>query len=121
MAIGGHIAIVLFEAAGEAVMAIAIADKIKEFRALGVQSGFERASPRIADWPRWQSRETIRVIGGVHRQVGMMEASLIGACEQFRVDHAWIGIERHVSRQTVVVDAGHARPFVGSRRLLLDD
>src|ERR1700731_3506753 len=55
MAIGDHVAIVLFQAAGEAMVAVAIADKIKKLRALGMQSCFQRAFPRIADWPRWQS------------------------------------------------------------------
>src|SRR5713101_7360552 len=121
MAIGDHVAIVLFEAVGEAVVAVAIADKIKKLRALGVQSCFQRTFSRIADWPRWQSRETISVIGGVHSKVGVMEASLVGARQQLRVDHAWIGVERYVSRQPVVVDAGDARPFLGSSRLFFDD
>src|ERR1700674_1836832 len=121
MAIGDNVAVVLFEAAGEAVVAVAIADKIKKLRALGVQSRFQRAFSRIADWPRWQSRKAIRVIGRVHGQVGVMEASLIGAREQLRVDHAWIGVERYISRQPVVVDAGHAPPFLGSTPLFFDD
>src|ERR1700687_3730184 len=66
MTIGDHVPIVLFEAAGEAVVAVAIADKIKKLRALGMQSRFQGAFSRIADWPRRPSRATIRVIGRVH-------------------------------------------------------
>ena len=54
LAIGRDVPIMFFKAAGEAVMSVAIANKIKEAGAVGVQSRFQSASPRIADWPRRQ-------------------------------------------------------------------
>ena len=42
-------------------MSVAIANKIKEVGAVGMQSRFESASPRIADWPRRQPWETSRI------------------------------------------------------------
>src|SRR5208282_13337 len=110
-----------FEAAGEAVMPVAIADEIEKSRVFGVQSRFQRASPRIADRPWRQPRESVRVIGRVHRQVGVMKASLVRPRQQLRVNYAWVGIERHVLRQPVVVHAGYERPLLRSRSLFFYD
>src|SRR5260370_20710324 len=79
VAVSGYVPSVLFEAAGEAVVSVAIANKIKELRAVGAHRRLQRASPRIADWPRWQPWQTISVIGRVHRQVGVVEAALVPA------------------------------------------
>ena len=90
-----HIAVVLGESGGKAVVGIAIANKIKELRAVGVQRGSECAFAGVGDWPGWQPGKTVRVIGRVHGEVGVMQASLVGALEQFGVDHAGIRVECH--------------------------
>src|SRR5258708_34563570 len=86
--VSDNVSIVFFEAAGEAMVAVPVADKIKELRALGMQRCFQRALSRIADWSRRQSRETVSVIGGVHCQVAVMEATLIVARQQLCVDQS---------------------------------
>ena len=63
MAIGGHVAIVLLEAAGEAVVPVAITHKIKEFCVLGVERCFQGTPARIANRTRRQSRNPVRIVG----------------------------------------------------------
>ena len=68
----------LFEAPGETVVPIAITNEIKEICAVRVKGRFQRAFSGISDWPRWQSWETICIVGRIYRQVGVMKTSLIG-------------------------------------------
>src|SRR5271163_4525244 len=56
-AISVHVLVVLGEAAGEAVVAVAIADEVEEFCAVRMQGRFESAFARIRDWTRRQPRE----------------------------------------------------------------
>jgi len=71
-----------FEAPGEAVMPVAVTHKVEELRFVGVQSRFQRTSPRIANWPRRQSWEAIRVVTRVDRHVGMMQSCLLYTSER---------------------------------------
>ncbi len=63
MAIGDDVAIMFRQGGSEAVMSIAIANKIKKFRTLRMQGGFQSAAPGIANWPRRQARKAVGVIG----------------------------------------------------------
>ena len=111
----------LFQAVGEAVVAGAIGDEVKKVGAVRVQGGRQRAFPWIGDGPGWQAREAIGVVGRVYGHIGMMEAPLVSAFQQLGIDHARVGVEGHVFRQAIVVDAGHARPFLRSSRLFFYD
>src|SRR5258708_36125898 len=64
--VSDNVSIVFFEAADAAMVAVSVADKIKEPRVLGMQSCCQRAFSRIADWPRQQPRETVSVVGRVN-------------------------------------------------------
>ena len=76
MTIGGYVPIVLIEAASKAVVPVAIANEIKEVCRVRMHGRFQRTSPWITDWTGRQSRKAVGVIGRVHREVGVVQASL---------------------------------------------
>jgi|SoimicMinimDraft_8_1059736.scaffolds.fasta_scaffold302492_1 hypothetical protein len=71
----GHILIVFFEAAGEAVVSIAVADKIKIVGLGRMHGGFERSAAGIPDGPGREARMSIGVVSGLKPHVSMMQTS----------------------------------------------
>src|SRR5579864_2777694 len=116
-----YIFIVLFDGAGEAVIALGVGYEIVEVALSWVHGGFESAASGIADGARGQSSVPVGVIGRAELHIGVMERALVSAGQQFRIDDARVGVERDVFGEAVVVDAGHHRPLFGYRCLFFDD
>src|SRR5262249_3302351 len=112
LAISDYVAVMFLQRLREAVMAVAVCNKVKIFRAVRMHGGFEPAASGIADRSGRQSREAIGVVGRIHGQVGVVQRPFISAGELLGIDDTRIGVERHSFGQAVVVDAGHARALL---------
>src|SRR6185369_4681967 len=91
----GHILIVFFKAAGETVVSIAVADKIKIVGLGRMHGGLERSASGIPDGPGRKSGMSIRVVGGLEPHVSMMQTSGVIPVEHLGVDPAGIGLQRN--------------------------
>src|ERR1700704_1190135 len=105
VAVGGNIAVMFGKVARETVVPVAVADEVIKLALGGMQGSFQGTASGIADRAGRQTGKAVSVVGRIHRQVGVMKAAGIISRQQLRVDHAGIGIERHATRQAVVVDA----------------
>src|SRR3981189_240912 len=117
----GYILIVFFEAPGKTMVAVAVADKVVVVGLRRMQGGFERVAAGIADRPGRKSRVSVGVVSGLKLHVGMMQRSGVIPIEQFGIDHAGIGLQRNVPRQTIVVDAGYDGALLRNGSFLLDN
>ena len=92
----GHILVVFFETAGKTVVSVAVADKIEIVGLRRMHGRFERRSAGIRYGPRRQSGMSVGVVLGLKSHVGMMQRAGVTSVEQFRIDHAGIGLQRDV-------------------------
>src|ERR1700690_4203373 len=108
-AVGQDIFIVLFDGAGEAVVAFGVGHKVEVVALRGMQGGFEGAASGIADGARRQSGMAVGVVGRAELHVGVMQFAGISSGQKFRVNDAGVGVEGDVLVQSVVVNAGDER------------
>src|ERR1700693_813418 len=117
----GDILIVLLQTTGKTVMAVAIANKIVVIRLGRMHGGLEGSAAGIANWSWGKSGMNVGVVCGLEAHVGVMKGSSIISVEQFSVDDAGVGLQRHLSVQTIVVNACYHRTLFGYGRFLFDD
>src|SRR5579872_3643946 len=91
-AIGDHILVVLFDGAGEAVMALGIGDEIVVVGLRWVHGSFEGAASGIGDRAGGQASVAIGVIGRSEAHIGMMQRTLVSSGQEFGVDDAGVGV-----------------------------
>jgi hypothetical protein len=72
MAVGRHVAVMFFQTAGEAMVAIPIRHKVKELGTRGVHGRLQSATARIRNRTGWQSGQAIGVIRRRNCEVWMM-------------------------------------------------
>ena len=77
--VSGHVLVVFFQTAGEAVMALGVGDEIVIVALRRVQSGFEGTASGIANRSRREAGVAVGVIGRAELHVGMMQGALISS------------------------------------------
>ena len=91
---------------------VVVADEVEILALRRLQRGHQRIVPGISDRPGRQAGVAVSIVRRVAGQIRLMDGAAVAILHQRGVNHRGIGAQRHVTRQAVVIDAGHQWPLL---------